>query len=471
MCGPMVGRFRVAILALPLLGACQALSGLVDLETRTAGGADAASDSALADADEVKDASPSVDASAGDGTVADSAAVGDASDDARVVVDGGDAGGDARVDGATDASADVTADAAGLDAGLDAGFDAAFDAAVDAGFDSGFDAGLGPACTRQADCLGGGTCATGHCTVPPSCQGVPTTCGPANNETCCASPLITGPGGEVSFDLNNGGSAGPDSATLTEYRLDRYEVTVGRFRKFVAGYAAARSGTTAGAGSLPSLPKAPWAGGDETSHRTGWDTGWAGSMLSTGAAVESAAVACGSKYSASPGANDNVAMGCVSFFEAFLFCAWDGGRLATYAELMAASVGGDEQRAYPWGNASPTSLLSVFNTTEPATVGSRGAAAVGRYGHYDLAGNVAEHMMDSFTGSLPSNPCNNCVAVLPIPNRTSFGYSFEYPALSPFKGEVDSNPFFVGPFGFAPSPFANPARYSSIGFRCARYVD
>ena len=50
-------------------------------------------------------------------------------------------------------------------------------------------------------------------------------------------------------------------ATVSDFRLDLYEVTVGRFRKFVAGYPG--NMPAAGAGKNPNNPSDP-----------GWDAAW-----------------------------------------------------------------------------------------------------------------------------------------------------------------------------------------------------
>jgi sulfatase modifying factor 1 len=78
--------------------------------------------------------------------------------------------------------------------------------------------------------------------VPPSC----TTTGPgltdcgANAENCCTSLEVT-PGGTF---YRSGGNGNP--ATVSPFRLDKYDVTVGRFRKFVAAW---KGGWTPAAGS------------------------------------------------------------------------------------------------------------------------------------------------------------------------------------------------------------------------------
>ena len=64
-----------------------------------------------------------------------------------------------------------------------------------------------------------------------------TDCGPNFDESCCTSPLVTG--GTYNRTYTNDGS-GPtgesDPATVSDFRLDKYEVTVGRFRQFVAAF-------------------------------------------------------------------------------------------------------------------------------------------------------------------------------------------------------------------------------------------
>jgi formylglycine-generating enzyme required for sulfatase activity len=49
---------------------------------------------------------------------------------------------------------------------------------------------------------------------------------------------------------------------------------------------------------------------------------------------------------------DEKALNCVSHYMMAAFCAWDGGRLPSVAEIRYAFTGG-EDRTYPWGNAPP----------------------------------------------------------------------------------------------------------------------
>src|SRR5690606_27599700 len=104
-------------------------------------------------------------------------------------------------------------------------------------------------------------------------------------------------------------------------------------------------------------------------------------------------------------------MNCVTWYEAFAYCAWIGGRLPTFAELNFAHVGGSEQRVYPWSSpptaenldltrANHAELMCPSQTIDAtpcvARVGSSPDGA-GAFGQEDLAGNLAEFTMDAST--------------------------------------------------------------------------
>jgi hypothetical protein len=91
------------------------------------------------------------------------------------------------------------------------------------------------ACLSNADCSGAApvcNTATNACQPRPSCNGLAATCGPSGTADCCASNLVTGGTFNRSNDANY-------PATVANFRLDNYEITVGRFRKFVAAYSQA----------------------------------------------------------------------------------------------------------------------------------------------------------------------------------------------------------------------------------------
>jgi formylglycine-generating enzyme required for sulfatase activity len=100
-----------------------------------------------------------------------------------------------------------------------------------------------------------------------------------------------------------------------------------------------------------------------------------------------------------PGPNEERPMGCLNWYEAFAFCIWDGGRLATEAEWERAAAGGDENRVYPWGNAEPDcARVAPWHECREmsdafAPVGSHPTGR-GRWGHEDFAGGAEEWTLD-----------------------------------------------------------------------------
>jgi formylglycine-generating enzyme required for sulfatase activity len=110
-----------------------------------------------------------------------------------------------------------------------------------------------------------------------------------------------------------------------------------------------------------------------------------------------------------PGANENKPISCLTWYDAFAFCVWDGGRLPTEAEWNYTAAGGSEQRIYPWSQPPADGTIdatyAVYNAAAPLNVGSK-AAHASRWGHVDLAGNMGEWVKD-FDGTYPT-PCIDC---------------------------------------------------------------
>lgn len=275
------------------------------------------------------------------------------------------------------------------------------------------------ACLSNADCSGATpvcNTTTSICQARPSCSGLPATCGPSGSADCCASNFVAG----GTFNRSNDADY---PATVANFRLDTYEITVGRFRKFVAAYS--QTMTPSGAGKNPNNVSDP-----------GWDSAWNASLAATASALKTA-VKCSSTYQTwtdTPGmaAAESLPMNCMDWFEAEAFCIWDGGRLPTEAEWNYAAAGGGAQRTYPWGSPPPdcnyANFVNVDYCVLPGTgrvsrVGYASPKGDGVYGQADLAGNVSEWVQDWYVNPYPK-PCDNCASTATPSGRVLRGGSF-----------------------------------------------
>jgi sulfatase modifying factor 1 len=288
---------------------------------------------------------------------------------------------------------------------------------------SGFGAAGSPsiAASGSAGSLGSGG-------APTSCVGVAATCGPNGNADCCASNLV--PGGTFfrSYDADASFRYLDQSnpATVSDFRLDTYEATVSRLRRFVADYS--QTMIAQGAGKNPNNP-----------DDTGWDTAWNADLEASADALISA-LKCGLEgtWTDLPGsaAAESLPANCLSWPDAEAFCIWDGGRLPTEAEWNYAAAGGSEQRPYAWGSApldctyanfwAPTGPCFGTNLGIASRVGSESPKGDGRYGQADLIGNVWEWVQDYSATDYP-NPCDNCANLEVSATRVARGGSFTNP--------------------------------------------
>ncbi|HEY6477039.1 MAG TPA: SUMF1/EgtB/PvdO family nonheme iron enzyme [Polyangia bacterium] len=241
---------------------------------------------------------------------------------------------------------------------------------------------------------------------PPSCAGLPHVCGPNGDGDCCQSDLV--PGGNYLRD-NLG-----EPATVGTYCLDKYEITVGRFRNFLMAYPGAKP--SAGAGNNPNDPA-----------DTGWAPTWTASLpadQSTLARTVATYPDCSQyeNWATSPDLYDDMPMNCITWYLAYAFCAWDGGWLPTRVQWDYAARGGPDQRYYPWSSPPSDQTLDPsyadydcyaeggtgchVNVLEVA-VGSR-PKGDGRFGQSDLLGNVMEWLQDWKVYSNPQVPCVDC---------------------------------------------------------------
>lgn len=318
--------------------------------------------------------------------------------------------------------------------------------------------------------------------LPPSCRsgttGVTSCAGAAG---CCTSPLVSSGMFNRTYQVTfQGPTNQADPATVSAFRLDQYEVTVGRFRNFVHDITSATGAPpTSGSGKHvhlnggKGLANAGSAGGFEQ----GWDSAdWNFAIASGAASVDTWNTnLTGGTWTAG---NEALPISNVSWFEAVAFCIWDGGFLPSDAELEYAEAGGDAQRLYPWGSADPDPtctggcIYAVFGCnypapTPPASCGIANIAPVGttskgygRWGQLDLSGNVAEYTLDRGNTDIASpyrGPCVDCaeanVAVGKGNGRTNRGGAFNVPLT-------------LAPQRFPSDPPLN--RSPAIGFRCAR---
>jgi formylglycine-generating enzyme required for sulfatase activity len=270
------------------------------------------------------------------------------------------------------------------------------------------------------DCGGQTESPTGQSTpdppasLQPSCRapapGTDAHCGTSGSLDCCEALPVSG--GTFNRDNN------PDApATLSDFKLDRFEVTVGRFRAFVAAYPGSRP--KPGDGAHPRIPGSGW--------RQEWDAylpkDAAGLSQKLGHEDDpvyrqtwSGIIA----WTAQPGANETMAVNGLSWPIALAFCAWDGGRLPTEAEWTYAALGGSEQRFHPWGNEPPDQTRSVSSNTilqdkKLLPVGSALLGA-GRWGHLDMDGNLQEHVFDGVSHQdYYAMDCHDCTLLDPYP--------------------------------------------------------
>lgn len=253
---------------------------------------------------------------------------------------------------------------------------------------------------------GSGGSGGGGPVVPPSCTDQAPVCGPNGDEDCCASPIVLG----GTFDRSNDDIY---PATVSDFRLDRFEVTVGRFRRFVEAY--------------PASQPAPGDGAHPLIADSGWDPKWDDALPSDTAELLATLHCDGyATWSDAADINEPLPVTCVPWALAFAFCAWDGGRLPTEAEWNYAAAAGAEQRLYPWGDEDPTDALAVHaclgdgapgcDPTDILPVGSRSPAGDGKNWldgtHADLAGNLWEWVLDTanFSGCCEAGyETTNCV--------------------------------------------------------------
>lgn len=300
------------------------------------------------------------------------------------------------------------------------------------------------------------------------------TCGAAHTVNCCQTALVPGNAtgatnaGDLfyrSYDQATGDMLYKDMsspATVSDFQLDTYDVTVGRFRAFVG----------AGMGTQASAPMAN-AGAHAKIAGSGWDTTW-NQYLAADKATLLADLACDATHETwtdTAAANENLPINCVSWYEAFAFCTWDGGYLPTEAEWNYAAAGGSFQRPYPWGPAASTAIDCSHANYQSATgtyctananagatdpVGSQDSSGNARWGHTDLAGNVYNWVLDWYETPYPT-VCDDCAN---LTQSGTFGRVLRGGSYRELAPKLRT--------GFRYKNQPGGTRYADQGFRCAR---
>jgi formylglycine-generating enzyme len=323
-------------------------------------------------------------------------------------------------------------------------------------------------------------CAAGACVEPPSCAvsaAGTTNCG-ASSESCCTSLLVPSGTYDRTYTAGDGGATGlADPATVSGFRLDKYLVTVGRFRQFV-NYLTGSAGAPPADGSGihghlnagRGLANSASAGGFET----GWDaTNWSPEIAAGPGSASTwdfnlTDCLSFSTWTDPASTDENLPLTCVDWYEAYAFCIWDGGFLPSEAEWEYVAAGGGQQREYPWGSTDPgtANQYAIYDSyydsacnpgqcTDPTNIAPVGTATLGAafWGQLDMAGEVFEWNLDWYAPYV--DPCTDCAYLETTTVRVIRGGQY---GGAPLNLQAANRDFFEDPGDHD----------STIGFRCAR---
>lgn len=183
--------------------------------------------------------------------------------------------------------------------------------------------------------------------------------------------------------------------TLDSYWIDKHEVTVAEFEKFVKETGYVTEGEKIGWSGVFSIEEGGWTRCDGVSWRN---------------------PDCGDKK---PNLNEPITM--VSWNDANAYAKWAGKRLPTEAEFECAARGSLDQNEYAWGNELRPNGKPVANwwqgnfpDKDTQEDGFNGRAPVmsfapNVYGLYDVAGNVWEYCTNYRTAGRSHSPTDSAL--------------------------------------------------------------
>jgi formylglycine-generating enzyme required for sulfatase activity len=204
----------------------------------------------------------------------------------------------------------------------------------------------------------------------------------------------------------------------------------------------------------------------------GYEPGWVATDDGN-VAPTNANLACDATFATwtnSAGAQENLPINCVNWWESYAFCIWDGGFLPTEAEFEYAAAGGSQQREYPWGSTAPGTACpgtgcqyAIYDCEYPsgtevcvgvANIAPVGTATLGAglFGQLDLSADLSEWNLDWYAPYAPGRDCADFAAAS---DRVLRGGYFGFPnaaALLSWRRDNDTP----------------PSRDNFIGFRCSR---
>jgi|GEM_PF-1247915 formylglycine-generating enzyme required for sulfatase activity len=220
--------------------------------------------------------------------------------------------------------------------------------------------------------------------------------------------------------------------TLDDFYIDKYEVTVGDFEKFVNATGHKTEVEYLGYGAITG--KKSWGGKQTRKKGASWRNGHDGKKL-----------------------NEEDYNHPVIFMhktDAEAYCNWRGARLPTEAEWEYSARGGQKSKGYIYSGSNNPYEVGWFSQNSNKSTHPVGSLKPNELGIYDMSGNVFEYCSDNYKqdyymNSPPENP--------------------EGPA-SQYKVVRGGGWYFVAKFGTTTSRSAwRIFSDNTTGFRCVRF--